>query len=173
MLRIRLVHIMAVLTAAALIFMYRGTLDRVDYFLQDQLMQQEDTIDTRIAIIAIDDESISDFGSWPWNRHISAQLIDILSEGNPSVLAFDVTFQAPSADDADADQALVEAVRNAGNVIMPAIGTFPPYAEQGMIEALQLTEPFEALKEASAAIGHINTIPDRDRVVRNSLYGFL
>lgn len=172
MLKIKLVHIMAILTVLALILMYRGTLDTVDYFLQDRLMQHEGTVDTRIAIIAMDDESISELGSWPWNRHIHAQLVDMLSEGNPAVIAFDVTFQAPSADDPESDQALIDAAARAGNVVMPVIGSFPPSARQGGITATGLSQPFPALKEAIAAFGHINTIPDRDRVVRKSLYSF-
>lgn len=170
--KIKLVHMIAFLTALAVFFMYRGTLDTVDYFFQDRFMQQESAADTRIAIIAIDDESVTDFGSWPWNRSVHAQLIHTLAEGQPAVIAFDVTFPAPSADDAEADQALVEAVASAGNVVLPVYGTFASSAKQGGIEALEMSEPFAELKEAAAAVGHINTIPDRDRVVRSSLYSF-
>lgn len=135
-------------------------------------MQQESAADTRIAIIAIDDESVTDFGSWPWNRSVHAQLIQTLAEGQPAVIAFDVTFPSPSADDTEADQALIEAVASAGNIVLPVYGTFASSAKQGGLEALEISEPFAELKEAAAAVGHINTIPDRDRVVRSSLYSF-
>ncbi len=170
--KIKLIHIIVLLTALSVIFMYRGTLDRLDYFFEDRFMQREGEIDTRIAIIAIDDESVGDFGSWPWNRSVHAQLVDTLAAGDPAVIAFDVTFPAPSADDPESDQALVDAVAAAGNVVMPAFGTFPASSGQGTLEAEALNEPFLELKDAAAAIGHINTIPDRDRVVRNSLYSF-
>lgn len=170
--KIKLVHMIALLTALAVLLMYRGTLDTMDYFFQDRFMQKESAVDTRIAIIAIDDESINDFGSWPWNRSVHAQLIDTLAEGEPAVIAFDVTFPAPSADDPDSDEALITAVSNAGNIVMPVFGTFASSAKRGGIEALAMSEPFPALKEAAAAVGHINTIPDRDRVVRNALYSF-
>lgn len=170
--RIKLIHIIALLTALAVFLMYRGTLDTMDYFFQDRYMQKESAADTRIAIIGIDDESVNDFGSWPWNRSVHAQLIDTLAQGEPAVIAFDVTFPAPSADDASSDEALIAAAANAGNVVMPVYGTFASSAKQGAIEALDMSEPFPTLKEAAAAVGHINTIPDRDRVVRNSLYSF-
>ncbi|MGM0881819.1 MAG: CHASE2 domain-containing protein [Bacillota bacterium] len=170
--KIKLVHMIAFLTALAVFLMYRGTLDTMDYFFQDRFMQQESAPDTRIAIIAIDDESVTDFGSWPWNRSVHAQLIQTLAEGQPAVIAFDVTFPSPSADDTEADQDLVEAVASAGNVVLPVYGTFASSAKQGGIEALEISEPFAELKEAAAAVGHINTIPDRDRVVRSSLYSF-
>lgn len=170
--RIKLIHIIALLTALAVFLMYRGMLDTMDYFFQDRYMQKESAADTRIAIIGIDDESVNDFGSWPWNRSVHAQLIDTLAQGEPAVIAFDVTFPAPSADDASSDEALIAAAANAGNVVMPVYGTFASSAKQGAIEALDMSEPFPTLKEAAAAVGHINTIPDRDRVVRNSLYSF-
>lgn len=170
--KLKLIHIISVLTALSVFLMYRGSLDTMDYFFQDRFMQKESDIDTRIAIIAIDDESVNEYGSWPWNRNVHAQLIDTLAEGEPAVIAFDVTFPAPSADDASADEALIAAVAQAGNVIMPVYGTFASSAKQGAIEALEMSEPFPELKVAAAAVGHINTIPDRDRVVRNSLYSF-
>lgn len=170
--RIKLIHIIALLTALAVFLMYRGTLDTMDYYFQDRYMQKESAADTRIVIIGIDDESVNDFGSWPWNRSVHAELIDTLAQGEPAVIAFDVTFPAPSADDASSDEALIAAAANAGNVIMPVYGTFASSAKQGAIEALDMSEPFPTLKEAAAAVGHINTIPDRDRVVRNSLYSF-
>lgn len=171
--KIKLVHIIALLTAAAILLMYRGTLDTVDYFFQDRVMQKTSAADTRIAIIAIDEESITDFGSWPWNRNVHAQLINMLAEGEPAVIAFDVTFPSLSADDMEADQALIAAVQNAGNVVMPIYGTFAPTAKQGTMAALKMSKPFAELQEAAVAVGHINTIPDRDRVVRNSLYHFI
>ncbi|NIK78235.1 adenylate cyclase [Paenibacillus castaneae] len=171
--KIKLMHILAILTALSIFLLYRGTLDRMDYYFQDRFMQKESAVDTRIAIIAIDDESVKDFGSWPWNRNVHAQLVDTLAAGDPAVIAFDVTFPAPSADDMEGDRALIDAVANAGNVVMPVYGTFASSATKGALEALSISEPFPALKEAAAAVGHINTIPDRDRVVRNSLYSFM
>ncbi|WP_138755013.1 CHASE2 domain-containing protein [Paenibacillus sinopodophylli] len=171
--RIKLIHMITFLTALSVFLMYRGTLDTVDYFFQDRFMQQEGTIDTRIAIIAIDDESVNEYGSWPWNRNIHAQLIETLNEGNPAVIAFDVTFPAPSADDPSSDEALIAAAEHAGNVVMPVYGTFASSAREGAIEAIEMSKPFPALKAAVAEVGHINTIPDRDRVVRNSLYSFM
>lgn len=46
---------MMLLTVISIFFMYRGTLDKIDYFFQDRFMQKESAADTRIAIIAIDD----------------------------------------------------------------------------------------------------------------------
>ncbi|WP_438348040.1 CHASE2 domain-containing protein [Paenibacillus sp. FA6] len=169
--KLKLVHAMALLTALVCILMYRGALDSVDNFFEDRVMQHESAVDTRIAIIAIDDQSLEDLGSWPWSRSIHAGLIDTLTQGNPAVIAFDVTFPTRS-DDIESDHAFEDAVSRAGNVILPAYGTFAPSAKPGDIEALGLSEPYPELKEAAGAVAHINTMPDRDHVVRKSLYSF-
>ncbi|MCP1358496.1 CHASE2 domain-containing protein [Aneurinibacillus migulanus] len=169
--RIRLGQVIAALTALAILFMYRGTLDSIDFFFQDKFMQHESGTDNRIVVVGIDDESIQNIGKWPWNRKIHAQLIDTLTQGHPAVIAFDVTFPVPS-DDPEENIELINAVKRAGNVVMARYGTFDSSVKQGTIEALELSEPFPELKEAAAGVGHINTIPDEDQVVRKSLYMF-
>lgn len=170
-LKYKLAPIMVVLTAITLLLMYRGTLAPIDYFFQDHIMQQKGKVDTRIAIIAIDDASLNELGQWPWSRSVHAQLIDTLTAANPAVIAFDVTF-ATKAAHSDEDLELAEAVKKAGNVVMPIYGKFASSAEEGMIEAQETSLPFPALGRASAALGHINTIYDEDQVVRKSLFQF-
>ncbi|WP_338554142.1 adenylate/guanylate cyclase domain-containing protein [Paenibacillus sp. KS-LC4] len=168
--KIKLKHVMAALTALALLCLYRGTFSQAEFYFQDRVMQRESPVDTQIVIVAVDDQSLEDFGSWPWSRSVHAQLVDTLSEGKPEVIAFDVTFATSS--DEEADSEFVDAVARAGNVVLPAYGTFAASARLGAIEAEELSEPFEGLKEAAAATGHINTITDSDRVVRKALYSF-
>ncbi len=38
----------------------------------------------RIAVIAIDDQSIANIGRWPWPRDVHAKMTDILSNANAS-----------------------------------------------------------------------------------------
>ncbi len=49
----------------------------------------------KIAIIAIDDESIANFESWPWPRDLHATLIDQLAEGGAKVIGHTVFFVDP------------------------------------------------------------------------------
>jgi CHASE2 domain-containing sensor protein/predicted Ser/Thr protein kinase len=46
----------------------------------------------RIAIVAIDDESIRNLGRWPWPRKQQAQLIDVLHKGGAKVIGNSVLF---------------------------------------------------------------------------------
>ena len=52
----------------------------------------------RIAIIAIDDQSIENIGRWPWPRDIHAQMIDILAEGGAKAVGQTVFFSEPQID---------------------------------------------------------------------------
>ena len=52
----------------------------------------------KIAIIAIDDESIANIGRWPWPRDIHAQMHDILARGGAKAVGQTVFFSEPQLD---------------------------------------------------------------------------
>ncbi len=52
----------------------------------------------RIAIIAIDDQSIANIGRWPWPRDIQANMIDKLAEAKVKVIANTTFFIEPQMD---------------------------------------------------------------------------
>jgi len=52
----------------------------------------------KIAIIAIDDESIENIGRWPWPRDLHAELINRLAEGGAKVVGQTVFFLEPQID---------------------------------------------------------------------------
>jgi serine/threonine-protein kinase len=52
----------------------------------------------RIAIIAIDDQSIANIGRWPWPRDVHAQLIDQLAAAKAKTIAHTVFFLEPQTD---------------------------------------------------------------------------
>ncbi|MDO8413516.1 MAG: serine/threonine-protein kinase, partial [Gallionellaceae bacterium] len=52
----------------------------------------------KIAVIAIDDQSIANLGRWPWPREIQAQMLDILSAGHAKVVGNTVLFFEPQTD---------------------------------------------------------------------------
>ena len=55
--------------------------------------------DPRLVIAGIDDEAIELFGRWPWSRDVHGQFMASISFGKPAVVAWDVLFTEPSADD--------------------------------------------------------------------------
>ena len=52
----------------------------------------------KIAVIAIDDESIANLGRWPWPREIQGQMLDILASGKAKVIGHTVLFSEPQVD---------------------------------------------------------------------------
>ena len=56
------------------------------------------TPNDKIAIIAIDDESIANIGRWPWNRDVHARMTDLLSGAKAKVIGNTVFFFEPQQD---------------------------------------------------------------------------
>lgn len=52
----------------------------------------------RIAVIAIDDESLSNLGRWPWPRDYHAEMIDLLSGSGAKVIGYTAFFFEPQRD---------------------------------------------------------------------------
>jgi len=52
----------------------------------------------KIAVIAIDDQSIANLGRWPWPREIHANMVDILAAGQAKVVGYVVFFFEPQVD---------------------------------------------------------------------------
>ena len=52
----------------------------------------------KVAVIAIDDQSINNIGRWPWPRDLHAELIDRLSQGGAKVIGQTVLFLEPQVD---------------------------------------------------------------------------
>ncbi|MDB5945853.1 MAG: hypothetical protein JWQ33_879 [Ramlibacter sp.] len=73
-----------------------GTLERrfYDFASTSSGRQPSD----RIAIIAIDDQSVANIGRWPWPRDVHAQLIDLLSAAKAKTIVHTVFFFEPQTD---------------------------------------------------------------------------
>lgn len=52
----------------------------------------------KIAIIAIDDQSIANIGRWPWSRDIHAQMHELLAEAGAKAIGQTVLFTEPQLD---------------------------------------------------------------------------
>jgi len=52
----------------------------------------------KIAVIAIDDQSIANLGRWPWPRAIQAQMLDLLATGHAKIVGNTAFFFEPQID---------------------------------------------------------------------------
>jgi adenylate cyclase len=74
------------------------TLQRMENILYDLRLRTTvvNTVDPRIVIIDIDEESLAKEGRWPWRRDKLAYLVDMLFDYyNVKLLGFDVVFSEP------------------------------------------------------------------------------
>jgi adenylate cyclase len=148
-----------------------------------------------IALVEIDEYSLRNLepnaGRWPWPRIVHATLIDYLRRGNPALIVYDVNFAeadrrsfeiaGQTMAGADSDQALAEAIRNAGNVILLADATFEgeqqgkyTWADQGyrldhhgITERRTLFAPAAVFAQAASSLGHNLFIYDPDGPMRH------
>jgi len=107
-----------------------------------------------VMVVTIDDTSLAQIGRWPWDRSVHAALIERITLGRPAAIGYDVTFAEPQ--DAVNDTALAEAIRVAGNVVLPIETT----VAEGSVR------PLPALIAAAQRLGHVTLRPDSDGVVR-------
>src|SRR5688572_2617382 len=52
----------------------------------------------KIAIIAIDAESLDKIGRWPWSREVLARMTDLLAASKAKVVAYTILFSEPQVD---------------------------------------------------------------------------
>ncbi|HUF19770.1 MAG TPA: serine/threonine-protein kinase [Burkholderiales bacterium] len=52
----------------------------------------------RVAVIAIDDQSIANIGRWPWSRDVHAQMIELLARADAKVVGYASFFFEPQVD---------------------------------------------------------------------------
>ncbi|MGI6778986.1 MAG: CHASE2 domain-containing protein [Acetivibrionales bacterium] len=168
--KIKPIYLFAVILLVFGIFSYFNSFESLENNLQDSLIQSADPVDTNIKIISIDDESLEKLGRWPWPRAYYADLISKLSEGRPAVIGVDIILSDETTNPED-DARLAESIKACGNVVLPVYGDFEKYTSLDNMNAINMTEPLDVLKEVSHT-GHINTFADRDGVVRKALLYF-
>jgi signal transduction histidine kinase len=110
-----------------------------------------------VVLVLIDDESLNQYGRWPWSRDLLAQLARNLAHAKASVIGLDILLSEPQS--LTADQALADALHVARTVIVDKIGAFP--------DGSHWIEPLPQFARAAAAIGHAHSVLDADSICRH------
>ncbi len=146
-----------------------------------------------IIHVSLDDESYSSLGERVKSRRLYAEVLNILERAGIGAVAFDIVFQNDTH--STHDDALVDAVRNAGNVYIPTVlKPLEPGADYrvelgsllvplgadnyywnpvvvgggGAPEATEAIATFPRLASIAKAVGHITVFPDKDGVFRRA-----
>ncbi|MCU0550326.1 MAG: CHASE2 domain-containing protein [Leptolyngbya sp. Prado105] len=116
------------------------------------MIRGEQPWDARVVVVKIDDRSIAELGRFPWNRSQYAKLLQVLTQANENVVAFDLIWSEPSPED---DQ-LAELINQHQAVILAT-------AQDNLGFPLLPKQP---LQSASSAFGHIAKSIDADGISR-------
>lgn len=164
--------------AASFLISFYGILDVVDRWGMDTAYQTPSGTDPNIRIIAIDEKTLSEYGTFAsWSREKSAELITLLNgseENKPAVIGFDIMFIGES--DPNTDALLANACEGSDNIItavnivnetaLETNGKDELWANKMHIADVEL--PFEALRSRTH-IGFANTAPDDDGYIRRAI----
>jgi signal transduction histidine kinase len=113
-------------------------------------------ITSPVVLVVIDDESLHQFGRWPWPRPLLARLVNNLNEGGASVIGLDILLsEAQSPQD---DKVLADALRSSSAIVVDKIGSFP--------DGPHWIEPLPEFAQAASAVGHAHAVLDVDSVCR-------
>ena len=151
-----------ILALAGVLVSLTGVLFRVDNLLYDlgqRLASKSPPTD--VVIVAIDEESLSQLGRWPWSRRIHAALVDRLTKEGARVIALDMIFAERDTRDPPADAELARAVKASGRVVLPLM------LEQSRLNG-QLLEvlPLPELTEGALSIGRAHAQIEEDGIAR-------
>ncbi len=135
-----------IVVLAVLLFHYGtdfiGTLERrfYDFASTSSSRQPSD----RIAVIAIDDQSIANIGRWPWPRDVHAKLIDQLAAAKAKTIVHTAFFFEPQVDRG------LAYIRQMRNVLVKPVGAPPVEAQSGQASTNEQLE--KIISEAELAL---------------------
>jgi CHASE2 domain-containing sensor protein len=112
----------------------------------------------QVALLVIDDASISRYGRWPWSRRLLARLVRAASAQGPRALGVDIILSEPQEQAADRD--LAEALASGGNVVLATKITASP-------EHSAWAEPLPLFGRRAAGIGHVHAVLGPDGICRS------
>jgi len=68
------------------------SLEKLIYEIEMRLDTPRNPVESKVAIVNIDDKSIRELGQWPWPRHIIAEMISILKSNGAKFIGIDMIF---------------------------------------------------------------------------------
>lgn len=112
----------------------------------------------QVIIVAIDDASIEQYGSWPWPHSLHTQLIKKIDQAR--IVGIDILF------DEVTDPALIDAVDQSGNIVLVEAAILTGKTPRGIIQSVTSLSSPPDLQAVAAGSGIVNTAIDPDGVIR-------
>ncbi len=125
-------------------------------------------VDSRLVIIAVDNDALQMAGQWPWARAKLAELIQTIDAAQPAVIGLDV-IPADASRLGATDDAVLRSTLTALRVPLILPVEAQPLVLQPAPHTRTLITPLPSFFGADLArvsLGHVNLIADRDTKVR-------
>ncbi|MEM6255277.1 MAG: adenylate/guanylate cyclase domain-containing protein [Cyanobacteria bacterium P01_D01_bin.156] len=113
--------------------------------------------DDRIVVIAIDEASLDEYGSYPWNRNLYTELLYRLTIVQPAAVGFDILMAETTPEDAN----LAEAITYSQNIVLAVGGDY-----QGNF--IDVAETIAQPANNFFSVGHVKHITDPDGISRRA-----
>ncbi len=110
-----------------------------------------------VVLVLVDDESLRQYGRWPWSRTRLAQLVRNVGSAGAGVIGIDVLLTEPQS--TEADQELRKALDQGPHVVL--VDKIASYSD-----GPHWLEPISALLSPKVSIGDVDVPLDRDGVSR-------
>lgn len=176
-----LIAFAACLCAFALEWGRPPLMERFDENIRDLTLRlfADETPETRIAIVDIDDESIRNIGPWPWERSVLADLVErLVGELGARTVLLDIVL--PEAGEPDGDARLASLARHAPLVLAQILDYSPrvPPLSLGVLRGGTAADPALTPRQAvgfianhagfseARCVGNIGYVPDGDGLLR-------
>jgi adenylate cyclase len=167
----------------------------VDYRFKVRNFLSPPPVPENIVIVAIDEKSLSEYGRWPWNRRLQAELIERVFADRPGAVAVDIFF--PESESREADRALADVMEKHRDRLVVVLGfeveenkvfvgeikdvlydhAIMRIEKQKYLEKIKHAQSFRVLLPpepiaSSATFGHTYSLHDKDGKLRKE-YLFL
>ncbi len=141
-------------------------IENIFYDLRFKIRGPKKTSD-KVIIVAIDEESLTELGRWPWDRKIIAKVVENLVSKGAKVVALDILF--PEESNSLSDTKLVSALAKGETVVASHFETVYENVLKGDTIHKVLTEklilPITKIQKVSKT-GFANVEPDKDGIIR-------
>ncbi len=155
-----------------LMFYNYDTFYNIENNLTDRLtIVKTRNTDPHIKILAVDDESLAKIGKWPWSRDIMAEVADKLLDSGAKAVWPDILFSDKSQNPAE-DLALEKVAAKYKNIYLPIYFNIKSVQKPKSSSLEYDSISWPVFKVDHNQVGHINVLPDRDKVVRLVTLGY-
>ena len=144
--------------------------------------------DKDIVIIAADDTSyeyvLDNYGEWPLNRELYAQMVEYIEQQHPKTIIFDMMFVKSMKSNPKADEALIRVFQKYDNIYtgmnlddqpsslreppeLPArLAIVPTYISETAMQYSNCRTILQGILDATSNVGMINVARSEDGVLR-------